>query len=123
MPKQAHIESFIANSFRSVWALDLLKYLAANPGVFFAPDDLIAVLRASDAVVSQSVDNLTVAGLAVIDGEGRVGYHEAAGEQGALVKGAIDYYGRSPDKVRRLIVAQSNPGVTAFAEAFRLRKD
>ena len=123
MPKQAQLESFIANSFRSVWALDLLKYLAANPGTFFTPDELVAALRASDAVVSQSVDNLTVAGLAIVDDEGRVGYHQASGEQGALVKAAIDYYARSPDKARRLIVAQRNPGVTAFVDAFKLRKD
>lgn len=123
MPKQANIESFIANSFRSVWALDLLEYLAASPGKFFAPADLVAALRASDAVVSQGADNLTVAGLAVVDNEGRIGYHETSTQQGALVKGAIDYYGRSPDKVRRLIIAQSNPGVTAFADAFKLRKE
>ena len=123
MPKQAQLESFIANSFRSVWALDLLKYLAASPGKFFTPDELVAALRASDAVVSQSVDNLTAAGLAIVDGEGCAGYHDVAGEQGALVRGAIEYYGRSPDKVRRLIVAQVNPGVTAFADAFKLRKD
>ena len=84
MPKQAQIESFVANSFRSVWALELLKHLAAHPGSFFSPDELIAVLRASDAVVSQSVDNLSVAGLAVVDNEGRVGYHEASAEQGAV---------------------------------------
>ena len=36
---------------------------------------------------------------------------------------AIELYARSPDKVRRLIVAQCAPGVTAFADAFRLRKD
>ena len=123
MPKLAHIESFIANSFRSVWALDLLKYLAANPGKFYSSEELIAVLRASDAVVSQSVENLSVAGLAVVDGEDRVALHEGSAEQAALVRGAIDFYGRSPDKVRRLIVAQSNPGVTAFADAFKLRKD
>jgi hypothetical protein len=123
MPQQAKIESFIANSLRSVWALDLLSYLAENPGKFFPPDELIAVLRASDAVVSQSVDNLSVAGLALVDGEGRVAFHQGSTEQAALVKGAIDFYGRSPDKVRRLIVAQSNPGVTAFADAFKLRKD
>ena len=123
MPKQAHLESFIANSFRSVWALDLLSHLAANPGKFHSPDELIAALRASDAVVSQSVDNLTAAGLAVVDGEGRAGYHQPSPEQDALVKEAIEFYARSPDKVRRLIVAQSTPGVTAFADAFKLRKD
>jgi hypothetical protein len=122
LPK-GHLESFIANSFRSVWALELLRHLAEHPGQFFSSEELIAALRASDAVVSQSVDNLTVAGLAIVDGEGRAGYHEASAEQGALVKGAINFYARSPDKARRLIVAQSAPGVTAFADAFRLRKD
>ena len=123
MPKRAHLESFIASSFRSVWALELLRHLADHPGSFFSSQELIAALRASEAVVSQSVDNLTAAGLAVVDGEGRAGYHEASAEQDALVKEAIDLYARSPDKVRRLIVAQSAPGVTAFADAFKLRKN
>jgi biotin operon repressor len=123
LPKQTGLESFIANSFRSVWALDLLRHLAEHSGRFFTSEELIAALRASRAVVSQSVDNLTAAGLAIVDGEGRAGYHEASAEQDALVKGAIDFYARSPDKARRLIVAQSAPGVTAFADAFKLRKD
>jgi hypothetical protein len=69
------------------------------------------------------VQNLAVAGLAVVDGAGKVAYHESPGEGAALVKAAIALYARSPDKVRRLIVAQCTPGVAAFADAFRLRKD
>jgi len=123
MAGKDQLRSFIANSFRSVWALEVLRYLAEHPGRFFSPDELIAALRASDVVVSQSVENLTVAGLAIVDGEGRVAYHQGAPAQMALVNAAIDYYARSPDLVRRLIIAQSNPGVTAFADAFKLRKD
>lgn len=123
MPKGAHLESFIASSFRSVWALELLRHLAEHPGRSFSSQELIATLRASEAVVSQSVDNLTAAALAVVDGEGRAAYHRSSAEQDALVKGAIALYARSPDKVRRLIVAQSAPGVTAFADAFKLRRD
>lgn len=123
MPHRKDIDSFIGTSFRSVWALELLKYLAENPGTYHTSDELIAVLRASEAVVSQSVQNLTAAGLAVVDDEGRVAYFEAPGEGSALVNAAIALYGRSPDMVRRLIVAQCTPGVTAFADAFRLRKD
>lgn len=123
MPDGKDIDSFIGNSFRSVWALELLKYLAENPDTYHTPDELIAVLRASEAVVSQSVHNLTAAGLAVVDDAGRVAFHRCAGEAEALVRAAIALYERSPDKVRRLIVAQSSPGVTAFADAFRLRKD
>jgi len=123
MPDRKELDSFIGTSFRSVWALELLKYLAENPGTYHTSDELIAVLRASEAVVSQSVQNLTAAGLAVVDDQGRVAYLEGPGEGPGLVKAAIALYGRSPDMVRRLIVAQSTPGVTAFVDAFRLRKD
>jgi hypothetical protein len=123
MPDQQTLESFIGNSFRSVWALEVLQYLADNPQATFSADELIAALRVSDAVVSQSVENLSVAGLAVVDNEGRVALHQGREGQQQLVKAAIDLYRKSPDKVRRLIVAQASPGVTAFADAFKLRKD
>nr|WP_166174779.1 hypothetical protein [Altererythrobacter segetis] len=123
MADQKQLESFIGNSFRSVWALEVLQYLAINPAAKFSPDELITALRISDAVVSQSVENLSAAGLAVVDGKGRVALHEGNGEQQRLVRQAIDLYQKSPDKVRRLIVAQASPGVTAFADAFKLRKD
>lgn len=123
MPGQDQIQSFIANSFRSVWALDLLRFLVDHPGQYFSARHLIEAMRASNAVVSQSVDNLTAAGLAIVDNEGRVALHEPSAEQAELTRAAIDFYARSPDKVRRLIVAQCNPGVAAFADAFRLRKD
>jgi hypothetical protein len=123
MPSRKDIDSFIGSSFRSVWALELLRYLAENPDVYHTSESLIAALRASEAVVSQSVHNLTAAGLAVVDGEGRVAYIRGSNESSGLVEAAISLYARSPDKVRRLIVAQSAPGPIAFADAFRLRKD
>jgi hypothetical protein len=123
MPDQASLESFIGNSFRSVWALDVLQYLVDNAGAWFTPEQLISALRVSDAVVSQSVANLSAAGLAMTDGEGRVALHQGDAAQATLVRAAIDFYRKSPDKVRRLIVAQASPGATAFADAFKLRKD
>ena len=123
MPDHKDLDAFIGTSFRSVWALELLKYLAENPGTDHSAEDLISVLRASEAVVSQSVHNLSAAGLALVDDAGGVAYHEGSKALSALVAAAIELYARSPDKVRRLIIAQSTPGVTAFADAFRLRKD
>lgn len=123
MADKNQLESFIGNSFRSVWALEVLQYLVAHPGATFTGDELITALRISDAVVSQSVDNLSAAGLAITDKDGRVALHEGNPQQAALVRAAIDFYQKSPDKVRRLIVAQATPGVTAFADAFKLRKD
>lgn len=123
MADQDQIESFIGNSFRSVWALEVLQYLVANPAARFSAEELIATLRVSDAVVSQSVENLAAAGLATFDSQGRVALHHGNPDQARLVRQAIDFYQKSPDKVRRLIVAQAAPGVTAFADAFKLRKD
>ena len=123
MADQQTLESFIGNSFRSVWALEVLQYLVANPQASFSSAELIDALRVSDAVVSQSVENLSAAGLAVVDGEGRVTLHQGSEESAPLVRQAVEFYRKSPDKVRRLIVAQSSPGVTAFADAFKLRKD
>jgi DNA-binding IclR family transcriptional regulator len=122
MPDQKSLESFIANSFRSVWALELLKLLAEQPGAYFTSRQLIDALRASEAVVEQGIANLTAAGLAIADGDGGVALAVGSARVAELVRAAIDFYGKSPDKVRRLIVAQSAPGVTAFADAFRLRK-
>jgi DNA-binding IclR family transcriptional regulator len=123
MPDQASLESFIGNSFRSVWALDVLQYLADNSESSFTSEELITALRVSDAVISQSVENLSAVGLAMVDGQGRIALHEGNAEQARRVRAAIDFYRKSPDKVRRLIVAQASPGATAFADAFKLRKD
>jgi hypothetical protein len=123
MADQDQLESFIGNSFRSVWALEVLQYLVANPAAKFTANELITALRISDAVVSQSVENLSAAGLAVVDNDSRVALHESNSEQARLTAAAIEFYQKSPDKVRRLIVAQASPGVTAFADAFKLRKD
>jgi hypothetical protein len=123
MADQDQLESFIGTSFRSVWALEVLQYLVANPAAKFTADELITALRISDAVVSQSVENLSAAGLAVVDNEDRVALHQSNPGQARLIAAAIEFYQKSPDKVRRLIVAQASPGVTAFADAFKLRKD
>jgi hypothetical protein len=123
MPSQAHLESFVANSFRSVWALELLKFLAENPDQFYSSPQLIEALRASEAVIAQGIANLTAAGLAIVDGDGAVALAKGSAEQRDLTRAAIDFYSKSPDKVRRLIIAQSVPGVAAFADAFRLRRD
>ena len=123
MTSQNHLESFIVNSFRSVWAIEVLQFLVDHPDSKFSPEELNAALRVSDAVVSQSVGNLSAAGLAVVDDDGRISLYKGTRTHREIVNEAIDLYRKSPDKVRRLIVAQSTPGVTAFADAFKLRGD
>ena len=59
----------------------------------------------------------------MVDGDGRISLHAVKQDDLRLVREAIDFYQKSPDKVRRLIVARAAPGITAFADAFKLRRD
>jgi hypothetical protein len=123
MPSDDDVSSFIGATFRSVWALELLCFLRQDRGRSLSHDEMVAGLRGSDLVVSQSVHALTAAGLVFAESDGSARYHPASAELDGLVERAAALYARSPDAVRRTIVGAVNPAITAFADAFRLRKD
>jgi hypothetical protein len=112
---------FITSSFRSVWALELLLVLKSEPRVW-PRAELVSTLRASELVVSKALDSLLAAGLASLDVEG-ARYMPVSEEVADLVDRSEKLYAAKPDAVRRAIVSASAGGLTAFADAFRLRKD
>ena len=123
MPSESAVRDFIASVFRSVWALELAQILHSEPDREFRHSELIDVLRASELVIRQSVGSLVAAGLVITDDNNQVRLHSLDRDTEKLLAASFALYQRSPDMVRRLIVAQSLPGATAFADAFRLRKD
>lgn len=82
----------------------------------------MARLRASDSIVAQSIDALMAAGLVATESD-TARYLPASPDLDRKAEEAEAYYVKSPDAVRRLIVMSANGGLTAFADAFRLRKD
>ena len=122
MPSSEEVASFIRATFRSVWALELLCFLRQNRSRALTHAEMVTELRGSDLVVTQSIATLAAAGLIVTEADGSARY-AAADDLDRLVDQAEALYASSPDAVRRMIVAAANPGVTAFADAFRLRKD
>ena len=122
MPSEFEVESFIVGNFRSVWALDLVRVLLADAEQGLSPDELVKQLRASTAVVQQSVGALSSAGLVVVE-QGRIRLHLRDDQARERLEAAVEFYRKRPDRVRRLIIAAASPGLTAFANAFRLRKD
>ena len=84
---------------------------------------MVAGLRGSELVITQSVESLAAAGLVLSDPDGSARYSPASADLDRLVEGTAALYAKSPDAVRRMIVAAANPAMTAFADAFRLRKD
>ncbi|HET9639123.1 MAG TPA: hypothetical protein VFP12_07940 [Allosphingosinicella sp.] len=123
MPSDEDVSSFIRSTFRSVWALELLCFLRQDRARTLSHQEMVAGLRGSDLVVTQSVDALTAAGLVIAEADGSARYNPASEELDRLVERTSALYARSPDLVRRMIVAAANPAITAFADAFRLRKD
>jgi len=123
MPSEEDISNFIQGTFRSVWALELLCFLRQDRSRSHSHEEMVAGLRGSDLVVTQSVHALTAAGLVLVEDGGAARYHPASADLESLVERSAALYARSPDAVRRMIVAAANPGLTAFADAFRLWKD
>jgi len=123
MPSKQDVDAFIRSTFRSVWALELLCFLRQNRDRGLAPGEMVAGLRGSDLVVTQSVESLVAAGLVLVEADGAARYQPASETLDELATAAEALYAKSPDAVRRTIVANANPGITAFADAFRLRKD
>jgi hypothetical protein len=119
----SEVESFIGASFRSVWAFELLCLLKRNREQVLSHAEMVAGLRASDLVVGQSVAALAAAGLVLAQEDGAARYGPANPALDGLFEEAEMLYVKRPDAVRRTIVAAAHPGITAFADAFRLRGD
>lgn len=112
---------FIASSFRSVWALELLLLLKSEPRPW-SHDDLDSTMRASEVVVAKALTGLDAAGLVTI-ADGRAQYTPVSDEVAALVEQAEALYAKRPDTVRRAIISAASGEAAAFANAFRLRKE
>jgi hypothetical protein len=123
MTARQETSSFIRASFRSVWALELLLLLRKHAARGWTQTEMVEALRGSELVVVQSVDALVAAGLVLIDEEGSARYSPVSGDLDQQVEEAAQMYAKSPDAVRRMIVASAHGGLAAFADAFRLRKD
>ena len=119
MATSDEIASFVASSFRSVWALELLLLLKEKQGQC-SIDELVSLMRASHRVVENSLEGLIAAGLADFDGNA-ASYRPVSADVAALVDETEQLYRSHPDRVRKLIIASSQRGLTAFSDAFRLK--
>jgi hypothetical protein len=113
--------NFIASSFRSVWALDVLLLLKSERRVWTRPE-AVAALRASDLVVSHALGGLVAAGIVSVDGEG-ASYAPANDELAQCIERVEQLYRMRPNTVRRTIISARSSSAAAFADAFKLRKD
>lgn len=123
MPSSAEVDQFLKDHFRSVWSLELLLHLERTPGRGASAPELVEALRASQAIVEQALAGLVAGGLIVVEGGDVARYAPANARLRDFVTLARDAYASRPDSVRRAIVSGAVSGASAFADAFRLRKD
>lgn len=117
------IEDFIRDSFASIWDLEILCELLDKPESHPTAAELVERMRASEQVVTHGASALSAAGIALLDAEGRLHFNPVNDAVAALARATCEFYARFPGRTRRIIVARQAPGLNAFADAFRLRKD
>jgi hypothetical protein len=112
---------FIGATFPSVWALEVLLALRRERRAW-SRSELVAALRASELVVSKALDALVAAGLASIEDE-----CAAYGPVNRDIERRVDrieqLYSTRPNSVRRAIISAATSNATAFADAFKLRRE
>lgn len=123
MASERDIEQFISDSFASIWDLELLSVILEHPDPPQTTAQLVERMRASELVVEQGVRSLVAAGMASIDADGRLRFQPVNEDVAKRAREASEFYARFPGRARRLMIARQSPGLTAFADAFRLRKD
>ena len=122
MPRpDEELHSFISSSFRSVWALELILLLKSEKRSW-SPADLVTTLRASELVVNNALHGLVAAGMVSVDDQGAT-YMPVNDQIAECVDDVEQLYRTKPNAVRRAIIAASSSSATAFADAFKLRKD
>lgn len=124
MTSKQELSSFIRSTFRSVWSLELLLFLRDQRDRPWSRGALIQAMRGSDLLVARSTEALLAAGLVDVDAEGATIYRTASPDLERWVEAVAAEYARSPDAVRRMIIAGAAGGdLAAFAEAFKWRND
>lgn len=123
MSISGHIADFIRGAFPSVWTLELLMLMKAEPARAWTREELVEKLRGSDHIVVHGIGALVAGGLVATEEGGRVHYAPATPDIERLVDETARQYAKRPDAVRRIIVFAGNTGLAAFSDAFRLRGD
>jgi len=123
MPARDDIADFIRATFPSVWALELLCFLKQKDGQSQSRAEMVAGLRGSELVITQSVESLVRVGLVAAGADGAAHYAPASDQVAEMAEQAVARYAKSPNAVRRLIVSGASPSLDAFVDAFRFRRE
>jgi hypothetical protein len=113
---------FVAASFASVWAVELLLLLRRHPDRPWRRDELIRELRSSHVAVTEALGNLHSAGFISEEPPGQYRYRVGAPNVEALVAGLQSVYAIKPTAVIRAVLTSPSEKLRIFSDAFRLKE-
>ena len=120
MADEPQITQFIRAYIPSVWALELLLLLRADPAKAWSPAELLKELRASTSLVDENLTHFAHHGLALKDDAGWR-FAPASQHLEALAAELAALYRERPMFTIGLI-ARPDP-LQALANAFRIKRD
>ena len=120
MADEPQITQFIRAYIPSVWALELLLLLRADPAKAWSPAELLKELRASTSLVDENLAHFEHHGLALKDAAGWR-FAPASQHLEALAAELAALYRERPMFTIGLI-ARPDP-LQALANAFRIKRD
>jgi hypothetical protein len=120
--KDGGLAEFVREHMRSVWAVELLLILRRDPERCWAPQALVAELRASTNLVNDNLQHFETSGLAVRDDDGCWRYAPAGAPLHELAGRLEAAYRERPVAIINLIARPPDP-IQGLADAFKWRGD
>lgn len=113
--------SFVRNSVRSTWALEMLLLLRARRPHALTRSELVLELRATNSLIANCAKQLQTAGLVACEHDS-CSYAPASPTLEHLCDQLDAVYRERPVTIINAIVATPNDRLKTFADAFRFTK-
>lgn len=116
------LTAFVREHVRSVWGVELLSLLRREPGKLWSAEVLVRELRASTALVGDSLARFERAGLVVREDGDKARYAPASPILAELCERLEQAYRERPVAVINVIATPPDP-LQSLADAFKFRGD
>jgi hypothetical protein len=120
--KEADVLNFVRSSIGSVWALEMLALVGANPERAWRFEELVHELRSSPAAVSGAALLLQQAGLVAKVGDDTCRYRPISPDLDHIGQLVRKIYAVKPATVIGSIFQSQDEKLRAFAAAFRFKE-
>ncbi len=114
--------TFLRESIRAVWTLELLQIVRRDPGRAWDAASLVRESRSSDLIVQEGLGAMRRLGLVVEGPAGVFRYSPASPVMDGWVREIGDAYVKMPSWVIKELFSAPTSNVQTFADAFKIKR-